>query len=125
LHTIAQLPIAALRGFLPARPDARELVERYTAYQFSTAHLFVACNALPPARARAARWILMTADRVAAGEYPLTQEMLAQILGVSRQFLSEVAYELKAAERSTTGAATRGYRSGQCWSGRPVIAAGS
>lgn len=94
---IAQLPVGAIRGVLTARPDARELVERYTAYQLSTAHLFVACNALHPARARAARWILMIADRVAADEYPLTQEMLAQMLGVSRQFLSAVAYEFKSA----------------------------
>lgn len=94
---VAQLPVGAMRGVLTTRPDARELVERYTAYQLSTAHLFVACNALHPARARAARWILMTADRVAADEYPLTQEMLAQMLGVSRQFLSAVAYEFKAA----------------------------
>jgi DNA-binding IscR family transcriptional regulator len=39
----------------------------------------------------------MTADRAASEEYPLTQEMLAQMLGVSRQFLSEVAHAFKAA----------------------------
>ncbi len=94
---VARLPISAVRNVFTARADARELVERYTAYQLTTAQLFVSCNALHPARERAARWILMTADRAASDEYPLTQEMLAQMLGVSRQFLSEVAYEFKAA----------------------------
>lgn len=95
--SVAQLPMSAVRGLFAARSDARDLIERYTAYQLTTSHLFVACNALHSARTRAARWILMTADQAASDEYPLTQEMLAQMLGVSRQFLSEVAYEFKAA----------------------------
>lgn len=92
---IARLPVSVLRASIAARADVRDLVDRYRAFQLTTAHLFVACNVVHGARARAARWILMTADRAMTDEYPLTQEMLAQMVGVSRQFLSEVAHAFK------------------------------
>jgi CRP-like cAMP-binding protein len=51
----------------------------------------VACNRLHSTEERAARWLLMTADRVNADQFPLTQEFLAQMLGVRRGTVSLTA----------------------------------
>ena len=54
----------------------------------------VACNRLHTTEERAARWLLMTADRVGSGRFPLTQEFLAQMLGVRRATVSLTAWLL-------------------------------
>jgi CRP-like cAMP-binding protein len=51
----------------------------------------VACNRLHSTEERAARWLLMTADRVDSERFPLTQEFLAQMLGVRRATVSLTA----------------------------------
>jgi CRP-like cAMP-binding protein len=51
----------------------------------------VACNRLHSTEERAARWLLMTADRVGAERFPLTQDFLAQMLGVRRATVSVTA----------------------------------
>jgi CRP-like cAMP-binding protein len=51
----------------------------------------VACNRGHRAEARAARWLLTTHDRVGRDTFPLTQEFLAQMLGVRRATISEIA----------------------------------
>ncbi len=53
----------------------------------------VACNALHTVRQRLARWILTTHDRTETTRLPLTQEFLAEMLGVKRNAVSIVARE--------------------------------
>jgi CRP-like cAMP-binding protein len=55
----------------------------------------VACNRLHPVGERAARWLLMTADRVGTDEFRLTQEFLATMLGVHRPSVTVAAGELQ------------------------------
>lgn len=50
-----------------------------------------ACNGVHQIRQRAARWLLMTADRMDSPTFELTQEFLAQMLAVRRSSVSEVA----------------------------------
>lgn len=56
----------------------------------------VACNALHNVRQRCARWILTTHDRSETTHLALTQEFLAEMLGVKRNAVSIVARELQA-----------------------------
>jgi CRP-like cAMP-binding protein len=56
-----------------------------------------ACNRLHPIEARCSRWLLMTHDRVDGDSFPLTQEFLAQMLGVTRPSVSIAAGMLQKA----------------------------
>jgi CRP-like cAMP-binding protein len=56
-----------------------------------------ACNRIHTTEERAARWLLTTADRVGAEEFVLTQQFLAQMLGVRRPTVSLTAGILQAA----------------------------
>lgn len=56
----------------------------------------VVCNSTHDTRQRAARWLLTTEDRLGREEYQLTQEFLAQMLGVRRQTVSDTARQLQA-----------------------------
>jgi CRP-like cAMP-binding protein len=53
-----------------------------------------ACNRVHSVRQRAARWLLMTADRMDSPRFELTQHFLAQMLAVRRTSVSEVARSL-------------------------------
>ena len=53
-----------------------------------------ACNRVHSVRQRAARWLLMTADRMDSPTFDLTQHFLAQMLAVRRSSVSEVAQAL-------------------------------
>lgn len=57
----------------------------------------VVCNRLHTVEERASRWLLMTSDRVGSDEFPLTQEHLAQMLGVRRASVTVTAGALQSA----------------------------
>jgi CRP-like cAMP-binding protein len=67
------------------------LVHRYTQAFVSQIGQQVACNGLHSIEERCARWMLLTHDRVGSDEFPLTQEFLAQMLGVRRPSVTLVA----------------------------------
>ena len=58
---------------------------------------WVACNRVHVIEQRLARWLLMSHDRVLGDEFLLTQEFLAQMMGVRRASVSEAAAEFQAA----------------------------
>lgn len=55
----------------------------------------VACNRAHPIEERMCRWLLMTHDRVEGDEFPLTQEFLAQMLGVRRPSVNTAGLTLQ------------------------------
>jgi CRP-like cAMP-binding protein len=65
-----------------------------------------ACNAVHSVEQRLARWLLMARDRMGSDEFPLTQEFVAMMLGVSRPSVTIVAGTLQKAGLIT-------YRRGQ------------
>jgi CRP-like cAMP-binding protein len=72
-------------------------LRRYIAFSLRSAYQAVACNALHSAEERMSRWLLTTQDRVGQAEFLLTQEFLAQMLGVRRQTIQVVAGTLQTA----------------------------
>ncbi|HEX5279020.1 MAG TPA: Crp/Fnr family transcriptional regulator [Micropepsaceae bacterium] len=56
----------------------------------------VACNALHTTGERCSRWLLSTQDRVQSAVLPLTQQALAEMLGVQRTTITAVVKELQA-----------------------------
>lgn len=71
------------------------LTLRYTQAVLSQISQSAACNHLHLVEQRMARWLLMAQDRVEGHEVPLTQEFLAQMLGVRRPSVSVVAARLQ------------------------------
>jgi CRP-like cAMP-binding protein len=69
----------------------RRIAQRYLLVYLSMVSQSVACNRLHTIEERFARWVLMTHDRVIGDEFVLTQEFLADMLGVHRPSVSLVA----------------------------------
>ena len=73
----------------------RRLVQRFVQALFIQVAQRLACAALHPIQARYSRWLLLTHDRMGDREFPLTQESLAQMLGVRRASVTTVASALQ------------------------------
>lgn len=69
-------------------------LRRYAKDVFTQLARNAACNRVHSVRQRAARRLLMTADRVDGPSFELTQHSLAQMLAVRRASVSEVARDL-------------------------------
>jgi DNA-binding transcriptional regulator YhcF (GntR family) len=73
----------------------RDLFDRYADALLAQVLQSVVCNVFHPMRQRLARWLLMTQDRIGSNELPLTQEYLAQMLGVHKSTMIRVARSLQ------------------------------
>lgn len=72
-------------------PILNQRLLRYTLALMNQMAQNAACNRTHPVGERCARWLLMTQDRVYGPEFVLTQEFLAQMLGVRRPSVSVAA----------------------------------
>jgi CRP-like cAMP-binding protein len=72
-------------------PAIRRLVDRHTEALFAHVTQLVACNALHSVEARFCRWLLSCHDRISTDTVALTQEYLADMLGVQRTTVTTVA----------------------------------
>ena len=76
-------------------PRIREMVDMHTEALFGHVVQSVACNALHSVEARFCRWLLTCHDRIATDTVALTQEFLADMLGVQRTTVTAVARTLQ------------------------------
>jgi CRP-like cAMP-binding protein len=103
-HAYGQVPGDTARITAPRFRDAlardgtlAELVRLYAQHLYDQTAQSAACNRKHVTIARCARWLLMTHDRVGADEFQLTQEFLAQMLGVRRPSVTVAAGLLQSA----------------------------
>ena len=92
-----RIAAAPFKQLLETCPALQRLLLRYTQAVLSQVAQTAACNRIHPIEERCARWLLMTEDRVGAGHFTLTQEFLAQMLGVRRPSVSVAASMLQKA----------------------------
>lgn len=76
----------------PALPT---LIDRHSDALFGHAIQSVACNALHSVEARFCRWLLTCRDRIDSDTISLTQEFLADMLGVQRTTVTAIAGALQ------------------------------
>jgi CRP-like cAMP-binding protein len=79
-------------------PSLRDHFARYADCLLAQVLQSVACNALHDMEARLARWLLTTQDRIDGGaDLRVTQEFIAEMLGVQRTYVTRVMGALEEA----------------------------
>jgi len=76
-------------------PALRELILSYMELAWAEAQQNAACNAIHDGSSRLCRWLLQCSDRTGSDQIPLTQEFLAEMLGVRRTTVTLLAQELQ------------------------------
>ncbi|HEY7298809.1 MAG TPA: Crp/Fnr family transcriptional regulator [Xanthobacteraceae bacterium] len=88
---------SAFKRFLKDAPKLNDLLLRYTHALLNQIAQSAACNRIHTVDERCARWLLMSHDRVTDDSFSLTQDFLAQMLGVHRPTVSVAAGMLQRA----------------------------
>jgi CRP-like cAMP-binding protein len=89
------LSAASFRFHLERERSLLQILLLYTQALLTQVAQCSACNHHHPAEARCARWLLQTHDRVTGDEFPLTQDLLALMLGVRRATVTDIAGALQ------------------------------
>jgi len=92
---VAKINAAQLHEAWEKSPHIRDLADRHSEALFGHAIQSVACNALHSVEARFCRWLLTCHDRISSDTVALTQEFLADMLGVQRTTVTAVARALQ------------------------------
>ena len=94
---VSKIPAPQFRKAAAQSDAIRNMCIQYNEVLLSQARVTAACNALHVVEARFCRWLLQTADRAESDTVALTQEFLAEMLGVRRTSVTEVASKIQAA----------------------------
>ncbi|WP_025032791.1 Crp/Fnr family transcriptional regulator [Bradyrhizobium sp. DOA9] len=91
------LEIGVFRAIAASSTRFRKLMVRHEQVMLAHAQQSLLCNTSHPVEARLARWLLRAHDLSDGPILPLTQEALAQMIGVRRNAISLVAHALQRA----------------------------
>jgi CRP-like cAMP-binding protein len=101
---LVQIPGSAARMSRAAFTRAMESMPAFRSLMYAYVHAFleqvlvsVACNGAHSLKERLARWLLMMRDRGDEAALQITQDLLAEMLGVQRPSISNAARELERA----------------------------
>ncbi len=93
---VSRIPASRFRSAATKSDAVRNMCIQYNEVLLSQARITAACNALHIVEARFCRWLLQSADRAESSTVALTQEFLAEMLGVRRTSVTEVASKIQA-----------------------------
>lgn len=91
-----RIDASALQALFVEEPAVLDVLARYQRYQLEEAQLNAACNASHGIEQRLAKWLLRCLDRVDTQRLPLTQEFVAEMLGVQRTTVTACLQKLGA-----------------------------
>jgi CRP-like cAMP-binding protein len=92
---MARIPRAQFEAAASRSSAIRELAAACNDLLIGQIQQSVACNTLHDAEARLCRWLLQTSDIIGGDMIPLTQDFLAQMLGVRRTTVTIIARVLQ------------------------------
>jgi len=93
--SIIRMRVDAFEAAVERSSEVNRCVLRYLNVLFTQLVLSASCNRLHSLEQRCARWLLACRDRSQADEVAVTQELLAEMLGVRRQSVDHVLGELE------------------------------
>jgi CRP-like cAMP-binding protein len=91
----AKISRAAFTRAMVSMPTFRKLMYAYVQAFLEQVMVSGACNGAHSLKQRLARWLLMMRDRSDDDALPITQDLLAEMLGVQRPTITNVAKELE------------------------------
>jgi CRP-like cAMP-binding protein len=95
--TAARMSRAAFTRTMESTPSFRSLMITYVEAFLEQVLVSVACNGAHDLKHRLARWLLMMRDRSDDDALPITQNLLAEVLGVQRPTITNAIRELERA----------------------------
>jgi CRP-like cAMP-binding protein len=95
--TAAKMSRAAFTRAMQSMPTFRSLMYSYVHALLEQVMVSVACNGAHSLKERLARWLLMMHDRSDDDALPITQNLLAEMLGVQRPTITNAVRELERA----------------------------
>ena len=93
----AKMSRAVFMRAMQSMPSFRSLMYAYVHAFLEQVMVSVACNGAHGLKQRLARWLLMMRDRTDVDLLPITQSLLAEMLGVQRPTITNAARELERA----------------------------
>jgi CRP-like cAMP-binding protein len=93
--TAAKMPRQAFVRAMDALPAFLGVVQAHVLALLEQVMVSAACNGAHNVRQRLARWLLMMRDRHDGDDLPLTQDLLAEMLGVHRPSITNAAQGLQ------------------------------
>ena len=88
---------AAFTRAMRSMPSFKSVMDAYVQAFLEQVMVSVACNGAHNLKQRLARWLLMMRDRSDSDALPITQNLLAEMLGVQRPTITNAARELERA----------------------------
>lgn len=90
-----RLPARQLQGILCNSPETENAFRRHAYIVMGQLIRTAACNSFHEVETRLARWLLMIDDRTTSDQFPLTHQVLADLLGVQRSAVTLAAGRLQ------------------------------